>query len=159
MTTTLRPSFSVIICALLLVSTRDANACACCSDPGEYRLSVNQPLTGYERAQLDGLQFASTAHLFLTDAGEDAVKGLATVSQENKVTAVLEPKRWRLTFRAEDGRTGVLTIPVPPRITTLAADIHDGEPGQSPRLYKEWRLEGAASGDGIFKAGFAAPAR
>lgn len=159
MTTPFCRSLALIAGALLFVFTPDAEGCACCTDPGEYRLSVNQPLSEYERAQLDGIRFAPAARLFLTDAGEDAVKGLGSVSQENALTAVLEPKRWRFTFRAEDGQTGVLTIPVPAKMTALAADIHDGEPGAAPRLYKEWRFEGAASGDGIFKSGFSAPAR
>jgi hypothetical protein len=45
------------------------------------------------------------------------------------------------------------------RITALAADIHDREPEQAPRLYKERRFEGVAGGDGMFKSGFTAPAR
>jgi hypothetical protein len=149
----------LITCALLFFSTPDADGCACCADAGQYRLRVNQPLSDYQRAQLDEMKFASDAHLFLTDAGEDAVKGLGSISEENSVRAVREPKRWRLTFRAEDGQTGVLTIPVPTRMTAFAADIHDGPPGKSPALYKEWRFEGVASGDGIFKSGFIAPAR
>ncbi len=152
-------SLVLITSAFVFFSTPDADGCACCSDDGEYRLSVNQPLSDYQRAQLDEMKFASSARLFLTDAGEDAVKGLGSISQENSVTAVLEPKRWRLSFRAEDGQTGVLTIPVPARMTALAADVHDGEPGKSPRLYKEWRFEGVANGDGIFKSGFTASAR
>ena len=159
MSTTFRRPLALIASAFLLFTARDAAGCACCTDPGEYRLSVNEPISDYQRAQLVEMRFAPAARLFLTDAGEDAVKGLSSISQENNLTAVLEPKRWRLTFRTEDEQSGVLTIPLPARMTALAADIHDGEPGASPRLYKEWRLEGAASGDGIFKAGFTAPAR
>ncbi|MFL6499486.1 MAG: hypothetical protein ACJ8LL_02060 [Candidatus Udaeobacter sp.] len=145
--------------ALLIFATLKTNGCACCTEPGQYRLGVNQPLSDYQRAQLDEMKFAFTARLFLTDVGEDAVKGLGSISEQNSVRAVREPKRWRLTFRAEDGQTGVLTILVPTRMTAFAADIHDGAPGKSPALYKEWRFEGVASGDGIFKSGFIAPAR
>ena len=152
-------SIATMTGALFLSSIIQAQACACCSDPGEYRLKSNQPVGEYERAQLDGMEFAPAARLYLTDAGEEQVKGLSGVSQENTISAVLEPKRWRLTFRAEDGRTGVLTLPVPAKMTTFAADIHDEEPEKAPRLYKEWRFEGLASGDGIFQPGFAAPAR
>jgi hypothetical protein len=145
--------------ALLLFSALDALACACCTDPGEYRLTPNHPVGEYERAQLDGMKFASAARLYLTDAGEEAVKGLKSISQTNTVSAVLEPKRWRLTFRAEDGQTGILTLPVPSKMTTFAADIHDKEAEEAPLLYKEWRFEGVVTGDGIFQAGFAGPAR
>lgn len=159
MTTICFRFLALITGALLIVFTPKANGCACCTDEGEYRLSVSQPLSDYQRAQLEGMKFASTAQLFLTDAGEDAVKGLASISQENNLTAALEAKRWRLAFKAADGKTGVLIIPLPAKMTALAADIHDGEPGGSPRLYKEWRFEGVPTGDGIFKPGLTVPAR
>ena len=143
---------------LLLFSVSDAQACACCADPGEYRLTPNEPVGEYERTQLD-MEFAPAARLYMTDEGEDAVKGLSSISQENTVSAVIEPKRWRLTFRTEDGQTGVLTLPMPRKMTKFAAHLHDEEEGESPRLYKEWRFEGNAQGDGIFRPGFAAPAR
>jgi hypothetical protein len=159
----LRRSYRALIAAtagaLFLFSVFDARACACCASPGEYRLEPNQPVGDYQRAQLDGMKFAPSAKLYLTDAGEDEEKGLGSVSQENIVSVLVEPKRWRLTFRAEDGQTGVLTLPVPPKMTAFAAHLHDDEAGESPRLYKEWRFEGAATGDGIFAAGFSAPVR
>ncbi len=72
-----------------------------------------------------------------------------------------DAKRWRLTFRGENGKSGTLTLPIPARMTAYAADIHDKENirARSPRLYKEWRFEGVARGDGIFREGFTAPAR
>ena len=154
-----RCSVAAITGSLFLFSVIDAPACACCTDPGEYRLTPNQSVGEYERTQLGGMKFDSAAQLYLTDAGEDEVKGLGSISQKNTVSAVLEAKRWRLTFQAEDGKTGVLTLPVPSKMTAFAADIHDGEAEEAPRLYKEWRFEGNATGDGIFQAGFAAPAR
>ena len=145
--------------ALLFVSAMDLQGCACCSDPGEYRLTTNHPVGEHESTQLGGMKFASAAQLYMTDAGEDAVKGLASVFQDNAVTAVVDSKQWRLTFKTEEGKTGVLTLPRPRTMTAFAADIHDGEAEEAPRLYKEWRFEGSATGDGIFQAGFAAPAR
>ncbi|MEP6955313.1 MAG: hypothetical protein ABI883_00690 [Chthoniobacterales bacterium] len=149
----------MVIWALILFSGAKAQACACCSDPGEYRLEPNKPVGDYERAQLEGMKFAPAARLYLTDAGREEVKGLGSVSPENTVSAVLEPKRWRLTFRTEDGQTGVLTLPLPPKMTAFAVDIHDEEPEQARRLYKEWRFEGVPARDGIFNLGFAAPVR
>lgn len=154
-----RCSVAAITGTLFLFSVIDASACACCTDPGEYRLTPNQSVGEHERTQLDGMKFAPAARLYLTDAGDEEVKGLSSISQTNTVSAVLEAKRWRLTFRAEDGKTGVLTLPVPPKMTVFAADIHDGEAEEAPQLYKEWRFEGVATGDGIFHASFTAPAR
>ena len=152
-------SIACIAVAVFLLPIINAHGCACCTDPGEYSLRTNTPVADNERAQLAGMKFAPTAQLYLTDAGEDGVKGLGSISQENTVSMVLEPKQWRLTFRAADGQSGVLTLPVPAKMTAFAADIHDGEEGTAPRLYKEWRFEGIATGNGIFQAGFSAPAR
>jgi hypothetical protein len=154
-----RHSLAAITGALFLFSITDSQGSACATDSGEYRLTTNQPVGEYVRTQLDGMQFAATAQLYLTDAGEEMVKGLSSVSQENAVTATVESRQWRLTVRTADGKTGVLTLPRPRTMTAFAVDIHDEEEGKSPRLYKEWRFEGVPTGDGIFQAGFTAPAR
>lgn len=136
---------TLLTAASFLFFIDEADACACCADPGEYSLTLNQPISDHQRGMFDGIKFASAAQLYLTDAGEEVVKGLSSASQENKVSAAFDSKRWRLTFRTEDGQTGVLTLPVPSKVTKLAADIHDSEAGEEPRLYKEMRLEGVAT--------------
>jgi len=151
---------TVLSAGLMVALTIDAFACACCADEGEYTYSPNARISDYQRAQFDGMKFGPAARLYLTDAGEDAVKGLASITPENTVSVVIEPKLWRLTFRSADGKTGILTLAIPAKITTLAADLHDSEDLRlGPSLYKEWRCEGVAKGDGIFQKGFAAPAR
>jgi hypothetical protein len=150
---------AVVTGALILFSALDAHGCACCTDPGEYSFTPDGPITDFHRTQLEGIKFGLSARLYLTDAGEDAVKGISNITEENTLSAVFEARRWRLTFQSADGQPGVLTLPMPAKISTLAADIHDGEAGAAPTLYKEWRLEGVATGDGIFRAGFAAPVK
>ena len=147
--------------ALFLSSATDALACACCADPGFYVFETGKPIGSYRLDLVRGMKFGTTAQLYLTDAGEEEVKGIASISQSNGLTATLEPKQWRLTFRAENGKTGVLTLPLPSKMTALAADIHEegNSEGHGPVLYKEWRFEGSATGDGIFQTGFASPAR
>lgn len=137
--------------ALFACSTTAAQACACCSDPGEYHLTTNEP-SEYQLGQLQGLQFAPAAHLFSTDAGEDGITGLSTLAQDYGLLAKIEPRQIRLTFRTDDGKTGELILPFPAKMTTFAADIHDEakSAGGGPLLYKEWRLEGDAAGSGIF---------
>lgn len=145
--------------ALVSLSAINAPGCACCTDPGEYSFAPNTAISDFHRAQLEGIKFGPAARLFLTDAGEDAVKGISSVTEENTLSADFEARRWRLTFRSADGQAGVLTLPMPAKISTLAVDIHDGEPGAAPALYKEWRLEGVPTGDGIFRASFTAPVK
>jgi hypothetical protein len=147
--------------ALFLSSARNASACACCADPGYYVIETGKPIGSYRLDLVRGMKFGSTAQLYLTDAGEDEVKGVASISQSNALAATLEPKQWRLTFRAENGKSGVLTLPLPSKMTAFAADINEEgtSGGGGPVLYKEWRFEGSATGDGIFQAGFTSPAR
>lgn len=146
--------------ALSVLSPQPALGCACCADEGEYRFVADAPISESERAQLAEMKFAETARLYLTDAGEDALKGIGNVTEENTVSVTIEPRQWRLTFRSVDGGTGTLTLAAPTRMTTFAADLHDREDApQGPVLYKEWRCQGTAKGDGIFQKGFTAPAR
>jgi hypothetical protein len=163
MTPSRRCHAAPLIAATLLLSfslTKTAHACACCTDPGEYEFVANAPITEYQRAQLDDLRFSEAAQLYLTDAGEDGIKGLASIAAENTVIVIAKPKQWQMTFRAADGQTGTLRLTKPTRMTTLAADIHDSESsGVGPSLYKEWRCEGVVQGDGIFGKSFTTPAR
>jgi hypothetical protein len=145
---------------LFLSSAPDSSACACCADSGYYVLETGKPIGSYRLDLVRGMKFSSTAQLYLTDAGEEEVKGVASISQSNGLAAALEPKQWRLTFTAENGKTGALTLPLPSKMAVFAADLHDEETsgGGGPVLYKEWRFEGSATGDGIFQGGFASPA-
>ena len=154
--------FVAIGAALFLSLASDLRACACCSDPGEYILRNDDPVGSYQVDQIHGMEFAPAAELYLTDAGEEEdAKGVDTVSDSYGLSVGTEASVWRLTFRAENGKSGVLTLPVPSKMTTYAADIHDGKKsaGNGPLLYKEWRFEGKATGDGIFAKGLKSPAR
>jgi hypothetical protein len=153
----------VLTIALLSCPPTETCACACCPDRGTWRLQSNEPLSGYVLEQIKGIEFASAAQLFLVDGPdpEDQVKGLATISDSYAMTPMAESKQWRLKFRAEDGKSGELILVLPSKVARFAVDIHNGETnfaGQ-PLLYKEWRLEGRATGNEMFKEGFAAPAR
>ncbi len=153
----------VLSAALLCCAATEARACACCPDRGTWRFESNEPISGYVLDQIKGIKFGSAAQLFTVDGPdpEDQIKGLATFSDNYAMMAVAEPKQWRLKFRAEDGKSGELILPWPSKVATFAVDIHNGETnfvGQ-PLLYKEWRLEGRATGNEMFKEGFAAPAR
>ena len=153
-------AFAAIIAGCVLFLARHADACACCTDAGAYHVTTDAPLDDFKRFGIERLRFDSLAQLYLTEAGEDAVKGLSSISATNTVEVVHEPKQWRFTFRTEDHRTGSLTLPIPAKMGTFAADLHEGEHGGlGPALYKEWRFQGSAKGNGIFEAGFAAPAR
>jgi hypothetical protein len=145
--------------ALLLALTAGwpahrALACACCSDPGSRDDSV-QTVTQYYRDQIRGMEFAPEARLFMTDAGEDQVKGISAIADTYRLTAKVEDKQWRLTFRTEDGKSGTLILPIPAKVGTFHVDPRDGKKsgGGGPLLYKEWRWAGVPVANGIFKKG------
>ena len=148
----------VAVGAVMLVTPNETMACACCSDPGDYGTHTTK-IEEFHRAEVQGITFAAAAKLYLTDADDDKKKGLGAALSDNFVlAATVDEQGWRLTFRTDDGKAGVLTLLMPPKLTTFAADIHDDatSAGGGPLLYKEWRFEGTAGGDGIFAN---APAR
>ena len=153
----------VLFTALFFCGPTKAHACACCSDYGTYTLQSNEPISGYVLEAIKGMEFAPAAQLFLIDGpeDEDQIKGLGTISESYGMTAVADSKQWRLKFRTENGKSGELILPLPSKIAIFAVDIHNGETNAAgrPLLYKEWRLEGNATGNEMFKEGFTAPAR
>ena len=153
-----RSLFAVTLLALLLMPAR-AWACACCSGEGDYWVSTSRP-GDYELGVARQIRFDGKARLYMTEAGEDVIKGLTHVAEEYGLGGSLAGNVWRLAFR--DGKqAGTLSLPLPARMTSYAADIHDGQtsPGGGPLLYKEWRFEGQVSGTGIFKAGIVGPTK
>ena len=148
---------------LVFCASTEIRACACCSDEGTHTLQSSESLSGYLLEQIKGIEFAPGARLFLIDGPEpeEQVKGIAGVSETYELTAEGEAKQLRLKFRAEDGKRGELVLPLPSKFAKFAVDIHNGETNAAgqPLLYKEWRLEGRATGNEMFKEGFAAPAR
>jgi hypothetical protein len=154
--------FAAIGTVLFLSVVSDLRACACCTDPGEYTLRIDDTFGKYQVDQILAMEFAPAADLYQTDAGaEEDAKGVGSVSDSYDLSVVTEASVWRLTFRAENGKSGVLTLPFPSKMTAYAADIHDDKKSDSngPLLYKEWRFEGKVTGDGIFTEGLKSPAR
>jgi hypothetical protein len=152
--------FSLAVSAVLLLPAAGAWACACCSDEGDYYVRTSRP-SEYELSLMQQIRFGRTAHLYLTPAEDDgSVKGLARRAEQYAVGGSLVGGVWKLAF--PDGKqTGTLSLPLPARMTSYAADIHDGQTsaGGGPLLYKEWRFEGQVSGTGLFKAGTVGPTK
>ena len=146
--------------AALLLSPIAALACACCSNPGDYHSGLVD-LNDHPLSELKRLRFARTAFLFATEAGieEDAV-GIEQPKPNYVLQGMFSGDVWRLTFRS-GANTGTLELPLPAKMWSHSADIHDGKrsAGGGPLLYKEWRLEGDVKGTGFFKNGMTAPAK
>ena len=151
--------FVIAIIALLL-SPAAALACACCSTPGHYHSGATD-LDEYPLTELKRMRFARTASLVLTEAGleEDAV-GIEQPKESYSIQTAFAGNTWRLTFRS-GANTGTLELPLPHKMWSHSADIHDGNRsgGGGPSLYKEWRVEGDVKGSGVFRNGTAQPAK
>ena len=160
--------FLPILLGLAAISfAADAAPCACCSETGAYYITTTKP----EQYQLDAFKemaFTPNAFLYMTEAGEDSIKGIENFSQiYSSESWVAEPygfnfagsflnKSWKMTFKDGKGRVGTLTLPVPTTMVDFDVDIHDGESsaGGGPSLYKEWRFKGnTGGGTGFFQKG------
>ena len=88
----------------------------------------------------------------MTEAGEDSVKGVAVIAETYQLAVKQDDKQWHFTFRAVNGKTGTLTMPIPAKVGTFVVDPRDGRKsaGGGPLLYKEWRWEGEPMAGGIF---------
>src|ERR1043166_8993016 len=108
----------ILIASLFICVSESIRACACCSDRGAHSVQPAAPLTGYMLEQMNGMEFASAAQLFLIDGPdvEEQVKGLASISERYFVSSAAEAKHWRLKFRTEDGQSGELILALPNKV-------------------------------------------
>lgn len=146
---------SITLFASLLLLPVSVLACACCAEPGEYRIGLNK-LSEYQLGLLYRMRFGNTAHLYTTEADiEENAKGISGPSETYALAGLLESKVWSLTFR-EGNKFRTLILPLPAKMLSYRADIHEGTSNSNVTLYKEWRFEGLVNGTGIFRAGISA---
>ena len=142
------------LCSGLLLLPGCAWACACCSNAGDYGIAFRKP-DASELSIMRRVRFGGTAHLFLTEADfEENARGLGSQAEEYPVNGSLFGNIWKLVFR-DGNKNGTLNLPLPAKMLSYAADIHDGQTsgGGGPLLYKEWRFEGLVNGTGFFQPG------
>lgn len=152
---------SVLSLLCLLSFSADALACACCAEPGTYRIGTSKP-DEYKLGLLGEMKFDKTAVLYTDAAGFEDLKGLTFATDREDadqfdLVASFIKKTWKFTLKDKAGKTGILTLPIPTQMVSFSVDIHDNEEGD-PSLYKEFRFKGAVSaGTGIFKSGIIKP--
>ena len=153
--------FVFAIVGLLLIFPVNVLACACCSER-DYYFSGPTDLEEYPLSQLKRMRFDRTANLFFSEAGiEEHSKGIEYVRENYSISNSLLNKVWKFALRSGT-HSGELGLGLPEKLWDHSVDIHDNKisAGGGPLLYKEWRFEGDfIRGTGIFKAGFASPAK
>ncbi|MEQ1755050.1 MAG: hypothetical protein ABL973_13055 [Micropepsaceae bacterium] len=147
------PAFwSIAILVLGSAMPPAAQACACCSDPGQ-RSELTQNFDEYTRGELFNIQFSGTARLFSDPGFPESVEGVQDpLDQDYKLNVVRKPKEWAFEFVDAKGRTGTVLFPLPKRFTQFDVDPHGlAQPASpnGPSLYKEWRVHGLAKLGGI----------
>jgi hypothetical protein len=148
------------ITALGFVYAPDANACACCSDPGQ-RVESTAKMTAYEKGEIEKMVFTKKTKLAPTPAGP---QGMPESVDPSDLTVTRVADRWTLTFKdPKTGKTGALSFNLPDTLESFFIDQYDGKPNVDPLLYKEWRFNAPlVSTTGMFassasKPGAAAP--
>lgn len=130
-------------------------ACACCAEVGQW-YERSSSIDNSELSEIQSLKFSPVAQLYLNAAGFDVVKGLSSNSEKYTVSLSKNQRIWNLKFKDELGKIGNLTFKIPTKATFFATDAASRSPRESnsePILYKEVRMEGQVSGNGIFAKG------
>jgi hypothetical protein len=131
-----------------------AQACACCTTPGQ-RTVQTERLEPARRAQLQDLQFAPAAELYLGESDPDQVKGITNPSAHYSLTVTSRPEGLSFAFRDKSARSGTLFLAFPDSLSVFEVDPRQDKPdsGLGPALYKEWKFTAQAKGSGIFTPG------
>lgn len=159
-------SFAAVVLMITAAFNGNAFGCACCSETGTYALWTGR-IQSNEMFILKEIKFDRRSALYMTEAGFDTIKGLSSIEKDFfeaeeggfDLANSFAGKVWTFTFKAPNGKSGTLRLPLPTQLTTFKVDIHDGsDKGLGPLLYKEFRFKGTvAAGTGFLASSAARP--
>jgi len=145
----------------LLAASSSAFACACCAEHGTYSLWKGA-VDSYHHGVIKEIEFGKTAQLYMTAAGFESIRGLSSIEKEmNSGTAgdlsivdVFTNNIWRIEIKTHRGKSGMLVLPQPAKMTIFKVDTHENDAaGGEAMLYKEFQFNGTvSSGSGIFRS-------
>jgi hypothetical protein len=138
--------------------TPPADACACCSDPGE-RFESTAKIEPLEMRELGRVRFGRQVRVYENDAWPEHILGINEPSTSYDLAFARTGDRWTFTLKDAKGRTGTLSFVTPVMLESFFADLHDQKPNTDVALYKEWRLKAQLSATGIFAGAGAATIR
>jgi hypothetical protein len=132
---------------MLLAWTKEVYACACCANAGEWS-QTSQQISDFEFKEINSLQFSPNAKLYQT-AGEENT-GISSNSTSYTLSLNKKQRVWNLLFKDDKGKTGTLSLTIPNQGVSFKTDLSENQQTGNPQLYKELRLEGKVTGNGIF---------
>ena len=148
-----RSALAISICgaALMLTGMSGALACACCTNTA-WRYVEIEKFEGAKADEIAQVTFARDAKLRLGE-GDEGFKGVTDPEENYKLSVARQKDRMVFALRDAKGRAGALTLVLPKTISIFEVDPRDSKDvGYGPPLYKEWKLNANAVGDGIFRA-------
>jgi hypothetical protein len=147
-------AFSVLVLAVLFAAalSDDARACACCASTAWRKVEVEK-LDAPKLAEISKVRFAKVATLMLGEADDNGIAGVDDVEEDFTLTLGRTKDKWTFSLADAKGRKGTLPLAMPKTISIFEVDPREGKDGaKEPLLYKEWKLNANAAGDGIFRA-------
>ncbi|PAX60334.1 hypothetical protein CK510_02380 [Brunnivagina elsteri CCALA 953] len=148
-------SYIILIPLLTIFALpKEVYACACCANAGEWSQTSNK-LDDYEFKEINRLQFTPTAKIYQSARGENI--GVDSNSTNYTLSLTKKQRIWNFLFKDEQGKTGTLSLTIPTNGVTFKTDLYEKPQagGSGTQLYKELRLEGKVTGNGIFAKGIA----
>ena len=142
---------ALTMAAAFFAQTEAAQACACCTEPGQ-RADFSGPMETYVRGELALMRFAPTAVLYSGAGFPDNISGIVNPSTSPyRVRAAIRGVV-RFDFVDPAGKPGRVQFVLPRAMSRFEVDPRTGTgptPPNGPNLYKEWRLSGVAQLNGI----------
>jgi hypothetical protein len=142
----------LVVLTLLLFSAEKALACACCTSEAQRKVEI-ETIATHHTDEFNKLKFRKEAKLKLGDGYDEGIKGLNDPEEDFSVAVTRQKDRYVFALKDNKGRGGNLTLILPKAVSIFEVDTRDDQEktGYGPRLYKEWKLTGNVTGDGIFR--------
>jgi len=115
---------AICAAAFAFASADLAFACACCTNTGQRKATVEKLDSG-KLDEIRRLRFADTARLFLGEADADSVKGITSPSERYALQVIQQKDRLVFELRDQSGRSGTLSLLQPASISIFEIDPRD----------------------------------
>ena len=144
-------SFFVLLAAValgVLAATDLAEACACCTNPGECRVRQEKLLP--QHPMVLRVRFDTKARLYTGAAGLEGIKGIVEPSEVYELEVTRRPDHFLFLFRDDKKKNGTLAVFLPRSYSIFEVDPRAEAGNAPPILYKEWKITSKVEVSGIF---------